>query len=315
MVAAMPDGTEDFIGLVPPEFGRATLETIAIQAVMAGCLPSYMPVVCAIVRACLEPRFGLSSLQATTHPAGVCIAINGPVRHLLGFNGGAGCIGPGAHANMTVGRAVRLCMLNLGGAVPGKRDMATHGAPSKISFCFAENEEENPWGEPFHVAKGFGRTESTVTVMSGVGPHNIYDSIADSPEHILYIAAHVASSLGSNNVWDLKNSQFNIIFGPEHAATIHKAGWSKRDVCSFLYEHARLPLSVVQRGGAWGAQAWPGWLRSKTGSDTIPVLDGPDRVNIFVAGGPGKHSFWIPTKSHTSAVTVPIPEVSASQEV
>jgi len=131
---------EDVLGILPPKMGQATPEKIAINAVMAGCLPSFQPVLEHVIKAISREKFNLAGVNATTHPVSICTIINGPLADELGMNSAAGCLGPGNMVNATIGRAIRLCLINLAGAIPGVGDHATHGSPAKYSYCFAENE-------------------------------------------------------------------------------------------------------------------------------------------------------------------------------
>ena len=132
---------------------------------MAGCLPEYLPVVIAAVESIADERFVLLAVQTTTHPCGALVVVNGPITKKLGINGGSSAFGPGGRANATIGRALRLIMINVGGAVPGEVDKSTLGQPAKYTYCVAENEEKNPW-QPLHVERGFSPEDSTVTVFA-----------------------------------------------------------------------------------------------------------------------------------------------------
>jgi hypothetical protein len=168
--------------VLPPGNGSATVDHIAINAVMAGCRPAHMRVLLAAVEAMADRRFNLNGVQATTNPVAPLVIVNGPARSALGFNAGYGCFGPGWRANATVGRAVRLVLVNIGGAVPGEKDMAVSGQPAKYTFCVAENEEENPWEwEPLSVERGFPRDASVVTV---VGITSIINGLGATPEEV-----------------------------------------------------------------------------------------------------------------------------------
>ncbi len=165
-VGRMLDGTrrdpEEVIGVIPPKWAPATIEKIAINAVMAGCLPEYLPVVVAAVEAICEPRFNLYGVQATTGYVGPALLVNGPVRKQLEINCDAGVFGPGYRANATIGRTIRLILITVGGGFPGDTDRSTFGWPGKYTMCFGENQEKSPW-EPYHVEMGFKADESTVT--------------------------------------------------------------------------------------------------------------------------------------------------------
>ena len=147
----------EVVAVLPPRQGEATVERIAINAVMAGCRPEYFPVVIAAVEALAQPPFNLDSVQATTHPVAPLMIVNGPIAKEIGLNGGYNAFGQGFRPNLTIGRALRLVLMNVGGGLPGTGDRATQGSPAKIAYCVAENEDANPW-EPLHVELGFDRT-------------------------------------------------------------------------------------------------------------------------------------------------------------
>jgi len=174
MLAGTTQKPQNVVAEIPPQWGEATVEKVAINAVMAGCLPEYMPVILAAVEAMVEKQLNLYALQATTHPSAPLVIVNGPIRKELGLNSGYNVFGQGNRANATIGRAIRLILVNIGGAVPSKLDRATHGQPSKYSFCIAENEEVNPW-EPLHVERGFDPSVSTVTIFGVENPWNVIE--------------------------------------------------------------------------------------------------------------------------------------------
>ena len=184
------------LGVMPPRNGIVSVEAIAVNAVMAGCRPEHLPVVLTAVEAALVPDFNLFAVQSTTHPCSPLIIVNGPVAAELGVNSRYGAFGPGHRANATIGRAVRLCLLNIGGAAPGVLDRSTQGQPSKYSFCIAENEAESPW-EPLHVERGFEPGHSTVTVVGCENPHNINDHVSTDAE-VAYVEAQFRDS---DKVW------------------------------------------------------------------------------------------------------------------
>ena len=158
---------------IAPGFGAATVERIAINAVMAGCDPEYLPVLIAATEAVAAPEFNLQGIQATTNPVAVWLIVNGPVGEDAGASTARSTAsGQGAWANATIGRALRLILQNIGGALPGEMDRATQGQPGKYTFCCAENEEASPW-EPLHVERGFARGASTVTVVGAEGTLNM----------------------------------------------------------------------------------------------------------------------------------------------
>jgi hypothetical protein len=300
-VAAML-GREDpgrSLGAMPPLWRQATLEKLAVNAVMAGAEPAAFPVLLAAVGAMLDSAFNLYGVQATTHPVAPLLIVNGPIARRIGLHAGSGCFGPGFRANATIGRALRLILMNVGGAWPGRHDMATQGSPAKFSYAIAENEAANPWGPLFD--------GDTVTVFGGEAPHNVNDHVSTSAAGILHTIADTAVSLGSNVGWYLSQSQLLIVFGPEHAATVHGDGLSRADVQRFIFEYARLPLRTLKLGGMWGIQDWPPWMNAATDDDALlPQVPSPDDVFVIVAGGPGKHSSVVPNCTFSRAVSRPI---------
>lgn len=287
------------LGPMPPLWREATLELLAINAVMAGCRPEYFPVIVAAVEAMLDPAFNLYGVQATTHPVAPLVIVNGPYARRIELHGGSGCFGPGFRANATIGRAVRLILMNVGGGWPGRHDMATQGSPAKFSYCIAENEEASPW-EP--LAEG-----DTVTVYGGEAPHNVNDHVSTAAAGILTTVAHTAATLGSNVGWYLAQSQWLVVLGPEHAQTVAADGLGRADVQRFVYEHARLPLRTLKLGGMWGAQDWPAWMMALRDDEARPPrVPSPEDVLVIVAGGPGKHSSVVPNCCFSRAVSRPI---------
>ncbi|TMQ18718.1 MAG: hypothetical protein E6K82_19930 [Candidatus Rokuibacteriota bacterium] len=297
-VAAMLGGRDGAksLGAMPPLWRQATLEKLAVNAVMAGCEPEAFPIVQAAVEAMLDPTFNLYGVQATTHPVAPLLVVNGPYGRRIGLHGGSGCFGPGFRANATIGRAVRLILLNVGGAWPGRYDMATQGSPAKFSYCIAEHEEASPWG-PL-------RDGDTVTVYGGEAPHNVNDHVSTTASGILTNVADTAVSLGSNVGWYFSQAQLMVVLGPEHARTIAGDGFTRADVQRFVYENARQPLSLMRLGGMWGMQDWPGWMNATSDPDArLPRVPSPEDVFVVVAGGSGKHSAVVPNCTFSRAVS------------
>ena len=308
-VEAMLEGVNgdpaESLGPIPPLWREATLEKLAVNAVMAGCLPEYFPVIIGGVEAMLDPAFNLFGVQATTHPVAPLLIVNGPYAKKIGMNAEAGLFGPGSRANATIGRAIRLILLNVGGAWPGRYDMATQGNPTKYSFAIAEREAANPWG-PLHAELGYAPEQSVVTVFGGEGPHNVNDHVSTTATGILNTVSDSAATLGSNTGW-LLDSQLLLVLGPEHAATISADGFSKEDVKRFVFEHARIPLGKLRLGGMWGMHHWPRWMHAVTDDQALlPVVDSPQEVFVIVAGGAGKHSAVVPNCAFSRGVSRPI---------
>lgn len=290
------------IASMPPRNGAATPLRLAANAVMAGCKPQYFPLLMLAIEAMCEKPVNLYGIQTTTHPVAPLVIVNGPVAKELDINCGHNAFGPGHAANATIGRAIRLALLNIGGAVPTVGDMATVGQPGKYSYLVAENEAANPW-EPLHVERGFPREASTVTIVGAEGPHNINDHESIDAEGILQMTCGTVAITGSNNPYYAGEPL--IAFGPEHAATIAAGGYSKQDVKRYIYEHATLPL------GSFSDQNIDRRFRvkfpdryAKAGPDArVTMAQRAEDIMVIVLGGAGKHSMYLPTFGETRSVT------------
>ena len=281
------------LGNLAPRDGAATIQKIAINAVMAGCLPEHMPVLEAAVAAMREPDFNLIGTQTTTHPCALLCIVQGPIVGELGFNAGHGCMGPGTRANASVGRALRLILQNIGGAMPGITDKATQGGPAKYGFCFAENEAESPW-PPLRTTLGVAPEDSCVTVAAAEGPHNVNDHLSSDGESILNTIAQTMATVGNNNLY-VGGDHF-VVFGPEHAQTVAASGFTREDVQRYLYEHARVPLDRISASKLEELTSWGGYGAQLDGwGGRIPLAREASLLRVLVAGGAGKHSCWIPT--------------------
>jgi hypothetical protein len=294
MLATTRRARDELVGEVPPNFGRATLEKLAVNAVMAGCRPEYFTVVIAVVEAACEPAFNLHGQSGTTNAASPLIILNGPVRTRLGVNCAAGVFGPGTRANATIGRALRLVMINLGGTRAGEISMSTLGHPGRYTYCIGEHEEVSPW-EPLHVERGFAAGESTVTLLSGESPFMINDHLSRS-------APQLAASLGwsAAGVWNHKSFPLYghtlFVIGPEHARTFAADGWSKHDLQSFLFETIRRPARDLAPGPD-GAETGrlKNLLEGCAPDERIPKFPSPEEIVVVVAGGTaGRFSAVVP---------------------
>ena len=226
-----------------------TIRDAAINAVMAGCLPEYFPVLLAALDAFQASGGGSGLLQSTTGQA-VVLIVNGPIRDRLGFNSRENILGPGDRPNATVGRAMRLIIMNALGIRPHEFDQSSHGTPGKYSFCIAENEEDSPW-EPLHVERGFSPETSTVTVQMTRSDLHVEHRSTQSPEEILYTIADSMSYAGG--IYEAppynRTSGSIVIMGPEHAQIIANGGWSKQAVRQFLWEHFGKTKRELRRFG------------------------------------------------------------------
>ena len=287
---------EELIGEIPPLGGKATVERIAVNAVMAGCLPEHMPVVITAIQAMMEDRFNLRGVQCSTGIHCPLVMVNGPIAKELNINGGYNCFGQGWRANATIGRAVKLVLVNLGGAFPGEINKSTFGHPGAYTYCMAEDEDANPW-EPFHVEAGFSPSDSTVTVYPAEAPHNIMYHAAN-PRDFLTVLADSMCTLGNVQMYVMGDTF--VVLGPEHARMLAEAGWKKRDVRLFLFEHARKPVRLLRRGGPPQGDGqrdlfWPRFVDPADDDQMVPVVRRPENINIVVAGGAGgPHSAYLP---------------------
>lgn len=271
---------KDTITTLNPKQGKATIEKIAINAVMAGCLPQFMPIIETSIKAISNPKFNISGINATTHPVSICTMINGPIRNNLEINCKTGCLGPGNIANSSIGRAIRLCLINIAGAVPEIGDHATLGSPAKFTYCFGENEEENPWN-PLHEERGFKKEDNTVTVFGVESPYNVNDHRSQNGYDLLDTIINTISTAGCNN--SHVPGELLIIMSPEHAKTVFNDGISKIDMKKYIHENSLVPESLANRGGRLLDTKW---LKE----DKVTLTRTPNDVNIVVAGGTGRHT-------------------------
>ena len=293
------------LGVMGPGYGKATIEKIAINAVMAGCLPEYLPVLVAAVAAMLEYDFNLYGINATTHPVAPMLVVNGPAAARLKVNSGYNCMGQGWRANATIGRAIRLILVNIAGGTPGQGDRATHGTPAKFSFCLAENELASPWA-PLHVRRGFAPEQSAVTVHASEAPHEINNHTSEDGAGILHTFASTISHLGHNNSY-LGHGELAICIGPEHAETMARDGLTIRDIQDYLFAHAgnrRSALLGIGRDNFAGMAPFDVPPFNHNVADPfVPLVSTPEDYLLFVAGGVGKHSMAMPSFGLTRSVT------------
>ncbi len=300
MLGATRRARDDVIAAVAPGYGAATVERIAINAVLAGCDPEYLPLLIAATAAVAAPEFNLQGIQSTTNPVAVWLIVNGPIAQRLHVNSTFNCLGQGAWANATLGRALRLILQNVGGALPGEMDRATQGQPGKYSFCCAENEAGNPW-EPLHVERGFARECSTVTVVGAEGTMNMNSHAKDAVE-LARVIAETMIHPPSNEY--THGGEPWLVIGPEHAEIFSRAGWSKAEVKRRLWGLSKM------KAGRMSARDLMRAVDSRTaelgtiGPETLlPISARPEEIGIVVAGGPGTHSIYVPSFGNTRAVT------------
>jgi hypothetical protein len=315
LVAEMLGGRDphEVIGPVPPFGGLATLEKVAANAVMAGCLPSYFPVVEAAVRAGLDPRFNLAGIQPTTHVAAPLLVVSGPVVEQIGLNAGAGLFGPGNRANATIGRAFALLLWNLGGARPGTSDMSTFGNPLRYGACIGERRDTGSWA-PLQVGRGFDADASTVTIVAAEAPKSVVGS--RYPEGILGTLADCMSTLAAANMH--LQGQMLVILGMEHQGALDEAGWSRADAQRYLWDHATRRVGDFRAVRTYGDEVWRRfWPESVDMADDdalVPVASAPEDILLLAAGGDvGRFSLCLPGwGSGSQAVTYEIQQGDTS---
>lgn len=275
------------LGEMGPMLGVCTVEKLATAAVMAGCDPDHMPVVLAAARAVLDPQFDLTEMQATTFGTAPLIVVNGPVRRMCGIASGFGALGPGHRANASIGRALRLAMINIGGGRPGSSDMTLLGHAGKFTQCLAEDEESSPF-EPLHVSRGFLPDQNVVTVIGTEAPHSVIH-VADaedatSPVRLLDGLADMLTAPGTNNS-AIGGGQAVVAINPDQAAELARAGYDRAKVCEHIAERA-------------------------TRRDGKRSFRSPDDVLVVAAGGAGLYSSVFPTwcagSHHNRAVSVAV---------
>jgi hypothetical protein len=292
MLRGMPShAPDDLIAIVPPKMGRATMTQIAVNAVMAGCKPEYLPVVVTALEAVSDSKYGLAHRQTTTHAGAPLIIVNGPIVKRLRINAGTGLFGPGWRANATIGRALRLVLVNVGGAGPGV-DFSQAGHPGKYTFCIAEYEDANPW-EPLHVERGFEREQSAVTVVNTEAPHSMTENIRTEAIEIVRTFASSMGTLGVNNLYSQGHPV--LVLGIEHARYIADAGWSKHDLKIALFERARQPWGLVKNRGKSKGPFFPEWVDRNDDSAMVPIVCQADDLIVIVGGGAGGKSMFLPT--------------------
>jgi hypothetical protein len=264
-VLRMLDGTsrdpQEVIGLVPPALAAATVEKIAINAVMAGCKPEYLPVVLAAVEAVLDDSFAMHGVLATTQFAGPVVIVNGAVRRRIGMNAKGNALGQGNRANSSIGRALQLVIRNIGEGRPQEVDRATLGNPGKLGYCFAEDEEGSCW-EPLSVERGVAPGVSAVTVFAGFGLQGVIDQKSRDPESLSRSMAESLKAIQSVKLAPACDAI--LVVCPEHERTFREAGWSKARLYEELYKLCEIPGEELIAGARGIAEGGPASLAGKT---------------------------------------------------
>ena len=261
---------------MPSRKVELTAEKIAINAVMAGCKPDYMPVVAAAVKALGAPEFGLHHVASGHSGATIVVIVNGPIAQKLGINSTNNVFGPGVRANATIGRALRLVLLNCLKYHPGISDGATMGTPGKYTCCIAENEENHPW-EPLHVERGFRPEDSTVTLVAASTMTQVWTF--GNPEQLLMCIADALAFVGSLAI--TSQTPAAAVIGGEHAELLRRSGWTKQQIREFVLEHSARTIADLKRGGRIDGAITP--EDEKTLQHTLEV---PEDLMLICAGSP-----------------------------
>jgi hypothetical protein len=262
-----------------------TAEKVAINAVMAGCKPEYMPVIVATVEALADPLYGYHGPATSTGGSAVFMLVNGPIAKELNINNGDNLFGPGWRANATIGRAIRLVMRNVIGTLPGELDRSSLGHAGKYTYCIAENEEDSPW-PAFHTTRGFRPDQNAVTIFAAFAPHQYSNGLSATPEGVLTTAcAQMRFSAGTN-----RQPQYALVFAGEHQDIMKKGGWSREDVQQYVFENTRMKVADLQR-----ANIRPGPITAETEKTMFPLVQTPQDLLVIAAGGKaGVQSCYIP---------------------
>lgn len=276
---------EDEIAFIEHRNVSVTAEKVAINAVMAGCKPEYMPVIITTIQAMADPAWSYHGPATSTGGAAVFMLVNGPIARELGINCGENLFGPGWRANATIGRAVRLIMRNVIGTLPGQLDRSTLGHGGKYTFCIAENEAESPW-PPVHVERGFQPEQNTITVLAALAPHQFYNQLSNTAEGVLTTAcAYMRMSPGIST-----QPEYVLIIAGEHMEIIAKEGWSKSDIKQFCFEHTKTSGAELKR-----IQVIPVKIQPEDENTLRSLVPTPEDFIVVAAGGrAGAFSCYIP---------------------
>ncbi len=308
MLDAMGKQPEDILGEIPARARTVSAEKLAINAILAGCLPVYAPVLLAVTEALCDPAFSAHGPTASTSGMGVLIIVNGPMVAQIGLNAGENLFGPGWRANATIGRALRLLLRNVCGSIPGVMDRSCLGHPGKFTFCIAEDEAHSPW-TPLHVEREIPSEESAVTLFAGESPHQVANQLTADPEAIL---ASIADVMVAGGRLSLSGQQFVVIIAGEHRQRLSKGGWSKKDIRTWLHAHAVRSEEALARAGRLAPPESP----AQAARIHYAVADPEDILLVAAGGDTGGYSAVIPGwagKLHSQAVTKIIPPCTTCQ--
>jgi hypothetical protein len=278
---------DEVIGRIPPAMVPATVRTVAIHGLMAGCKPEYLPVLLGAIRLILRDEFNMNGVQGTMHGVAPLMIVNGPYAANIDLHGGNGCFGPGFRANASIGRAIRLMLTNLGGGIPGVASATIFATPLRYTACITENAERSPW-ESLAVSRGYSPNDNVITCAMVESPRLCFDDVSQEPARLL---AGVASSMADICSWNMHaRSDMVVAMGPQHAAICANAGMSRADVHGSLCRMAGRKVRELKIGGNWRrerALAFPIAVDPDDDDFFIPAIKQPEDLHLIVAGGWG----------------------------
>jgi hypothetical protein len=281
MLDATSRDAQDLAGLIPPYDGAATVEKVAINAVMAGCPPPVFPILLAAVEAACDPAFALLGLVSTTHPSGPVIIVSGPLAGEVAMNSAGNALGQGNRANATIGRALQLVVRNLGGGKPQHEDRAAHGQPGKISSCFAERLHDSPW-QGLAQARGVPPEQTGVTLFAGEAPRLVVDQLARTPEELCGSLAEALEWVSHRRLRFAFDAV--LVVGPDHGRIFRESGWDRQRVQNELFERSKAPAGQLVRGAGGIAEGIEARFVTDAGA-AVPKFAAPERILLAHAGG------------------------------
>ncbi len=302
MLTGTTRAPDEVIAVAPPDLVELTVEKVAVNAVMAGCLPEYLPWVLAALEAACNDTFNMHGVLCTTMPVGPVIICNGPGTRAIGMNSGINAMGQGNRANLTIGRAVQLTIRNVGGGRPGEVDRATHGNPGKISFCFAEDEAGSPFS-PLAEARGIAPGVDAVTVFAGEGPKCVVDQMARTPEELAVSLADALQGLHHPKLAMAFDAV--LVISPDHGRILREAGWDRDRLTTELMARTERPGSEMVRGAGGMAEGLP---TAFADAASVPKFRPGGVLLAHAGGGAGLFSTiiggWVNGQTGSDPVTV-----------
>ncbi|HKA42493.1 MAG TPA: hypothetical protein VKF40_10935 [Burkholderiales bacterium] len=276
---------DEVVGRIPPALEIATVRAVAIHALMAGCKPEYLPVVLGALKVILREEFNMGGVQCTMHGVAPLVVVNGPYAQKIGLHGGNGCFGPGFRANATIGRAIRLILLNLGGGIAGMASATVFASPIRYTACLTEHMARSPW-ESLAVSRGYAPEDNVITCAMVESPRLHFDDVSTEPERLLTGIGDAMTAPGSWNMWF--RSDMVVAMGPQHAQLCAAAGMSRADVHGRLCSLAVRRQGGLKRGGNWRPERARAMNVDPDDDEyLIPAIKDPQRLHLVVAGGLG----------------------------